>query len=143
MAMSQAERVIRVRIFLTILCLLCIRAIPTYCAPVPSGSTDESRRLLQVAQVADARSAGGSSFRLRAKFMTEHAGLMTEVGNYVLLWSSPTKWREEVSTSDFNQVRIGGEGGIWEAQNSEKVGSPRNPGFPSEITRFPVHIDSP
>jgi hypothetical protein len=119
MAMSQApERGVRVRTLLTILCLLCIRVIPTYCAPMPSDGTNESesRRLLQDAQVADARSAGGSSFRLRAKFVTEHAGLMTEVGSYLLLWSSPTKWREEVSTSDFNQVRIAGEGGIWEAR---------------------------
>lgn len=103
---------------LIVFCLLCfcVVLIRAEGAQLPSRDSEEPKELLQEAQLADARSSGSSSFRLRAKFSVEHAGQMTPDGNYLLLWATPTKWREEISTSDFSQVRLGGEGGIWEAR---------------------------
>jgi hypothetical protein len=37
--------------------------------------------------------------------------------NFELLWFSPNKWTEKVSTTDFNQLRIKYGDGIWEARN--------------------------
>ena len=81
MAMGQApERGVRLRKVLTILWLLCIRALPTVLqcpvtAPMNQGDYFKTHRLPMPVQRV------GVVFRLRAKFVTEHAGLMTEVGS--------------------------------------------------------------
>jgi len=56
----------------------------------------------------------GSSFHLQAKIkLSQDKGAETE-GSYLLVWASPAHWREEFAFSDFNQVRVSGQGGIWE-----------------------------
>jgi len=103
-----------VRSVFGISCFLCFWILSTNCCALPSDRSDESKKLLQDAQQADARSLGGGAFRLRANFVTERKGQMVGDGSYELLWASQTKWREEILTSDFSQVRVGGDGGIWE-----------------------------
>jgi len=83
-------------------------------APLTGHDSDAARNLLLQAQLADARSAGGTMFRVNATFAIFNDD--KKIGTYELAWASPSKWREKVSTADFSQVRIKDGDGIWEAR---------------------------
>lgn len=78
--------------------------------------SDATRNLLLQAQLADARSAGGEVFRLNATFAMFNDEKQIGTGTYELTWTSPSKWREKVSTTDFSQLRIKQGDGIWETR---------------------------
>jgi hypothetical protein len=75
--------------------------------------------LLNAARLADTHVVSTQSFKLHATIKLEQGkGVETE-GSYVLIWSSPTQWREEFLLSDFHQVRVSGPGGIWEEREPD------------------------
>jgi hypothetical protein len=75
------------------------------------GQGDE---LLREAQKADPRWPGNGNFRLRARFKIVDEEQAAMEGSYQLAWATEKQWREEFTTQDFYQVRLRGEGGIWE-----------------------------
>jgi hypothetical protein len=82
--------------------------------PLPQARSTPSLELLQNAQLSDVRSVDGSSFQLHAKIrLAQDQGSEIE-GSYSLVWASSAQWREEFVFPDFNQVRVSGQGGIWE-----------------------------
>jgi hypothetical protein len=85
-----------------------------FAKPVPQVRSTPSLELLHSAQFADARSLDGRSFQLLGKARLQHGKGMETEGTYQLVWASPTQWREVFSFPDFNQTRVGGDGGIWE-----------------------------
>lgn len=48
-------------------------------------------------KISDIRSEGSPRFRLRASLRTLNAKGKPVDGTYVLIWSSPTQWREEIA----------------------------------------------
>ncbi|HMI50411.1 MAG TPA: hypothetical protein VK525_02790 [Candidatus Saccharimonadales bacterium] len=98
-------------------CLVFSALMVLACAvPPASCQPSDAKKLLRDTQSLDARSAGGKSFQIIARFLAKSAGTPDEAGTYTLLWMSPTEWKEEVRTPDFTQVRLAGAGGIWEAR---------------------------
>ncbi len=87
-----------------------------YAFAAPPGRSIESLNLLHEAQLADPRSGSTDPFKLNAKVSIQRDGHMVEDGSYRLLWFSPTRWREEISSNGFQQVRVGGNGGIWQTR---------------------------
>jgi hypothetical protein len=85
-------------------------------ASLTGHDSDAARNLLLQAQLADARSAGGETFRINATFAIFNDDKKNGTGTYELAWTSPSKWREQVSTADFSQVRIKDGDGIWETR---------------------------
>ena len=85
-------------------------------APLTGHDSDATRNLLLRAQLADARSAGRVTFRLKATFATFNDDKQIGTGTYELSWAAPDKWREKISTEDFNQLRIKDGDGIWESR---------------------------
>jgi hypothetical protein len=85
-------------------------------APLAGRDSDAARNLLLQAQRADARSAGGETFRVNATFAMLNDDKQIGTGTYELAWTSPSKWREKVSTTDFSQLRIKDGDGIWESR---------------------------
>jgi hypothetical protein len=49
---------------------------------------------------------------------------METEGSYLLSWDSSTRWREEFSLPNFDQVRVGRQGGVWEMREPSYL-SPR------------------
>jgi hypothetical protein len=98
-----------------------MRSILAFCcllfivmAPLTGHDSDAARNLLLQAQLADARSAGGETFRVNATFAMYNDDKQIGTGTYQLVWTSPNKWREKVSTTDFSQLRIKDGDGMWE-----------------------------
>jgi hypothetical protein len=85
--------------------------------PEPSKNAADSVSLLRVSQATDPRTPGGNPFRLRAKVETFEDDGKSVTGTYTLLWAAPNRWREEFSIADFQQTRVGGEGGVWETRS--------------------------
>lgn len=75
--------------------------------------TNPAVELLNAARLADARLIE-QGFKIRAVIKLEQGKAAEAKGTYVLVWASPTRWREEFSFSDFHQVRVGAPGGVWE-----------------------------
>jgi hypothetical protein len=92
-------------------CLLFIAIVP-----LTGHDSDAARNLLSQAQLADARSAGGEAFRVNATFAMFNDDKQIGTGIYELVWTSPGKWREKVSTTDFSQIRIKDGDGVWETR---------------------------
>ncbi|HVN17327.1 MAG TPA: hypothetical protein VMU05_01095 [Dongiaceae bacterium] len=88
----------------------------TVTAPLAGHDSDAARNLLLRAQLADARSDGGETFRVNAKFTMFNDDKQIGTGNYELVWTSTSKWREKVSTTDFSQLRMKDGDGIWETR---------------------------
>lgn len=74
----------------------------------------QGEELLREAQKADPRWPGNGNFRLRAKFKIVDAERAPVEGSYQLAWATEKQWREEFSSQAFYQLRLRGEGGIWE-----------------------------
>lgn len=72
-----------------------------------------SLELLTAARLADARTSE-QNFEVRAVINLEQGKAAEVQGAYLLVWASPTRWREEFSFTDFHQVRVGAPGGVWE-----------------------------
>jgi hypothetical protein len=87
-----------------------------YAFAAPRASSVDTLRLLHEAQSLDPRSGSRDPFKLTAKVtvLRDHHAL--EDGSYKLLWFSPTQWREEISSVGLQQVRVGGDGGIWQVR---------------------------
>ncbi len=65
--------------------------------------------LARAAAVSDLEASGVPPFWLRAQlFLLGKEGKPAK-GGYVLLWTSPTRWREEISLGDYRRVRVGGQ----------------------------------
>ena len=75
--------------------------------------TAPALELLTATRLADARSSE-QSFELRATIKLHPEKAAAAQGIYLLVWASPTRWREEVSFPDFHQVRVSAPGGVWE-----------------------------
>jgi len=75
--------------------------------------TTPALELLNTARLADAR-ASEQGFEIHAVIKLEPEKAAEVEGTYLLVWTSPTRWREEFSVSDFHQVRVGAPGGVWE-----------------------------
>jgi hypothetical protein len=86
---------------------------------VAFGTSSQERRttpaleLLNSAKLADARTSE-QGFEIHAVIKLEQEKAAEAEGTYLLVWASPTRWREEFSVSDFHQVRVSGPGGVWE-----------------------------
>lgn len=77
------------------------------------GRATSALELLNAARLADAR-ASEQSFELRATVKLQQENAPEAQGTYLLVWASPTRWREEFSFPDFHQVRESAPGGVWE-----------------------------
>jgi len=75
--------------------------------------TSSPRELLNAARLGDPRSSE-QGFELRAAVKLIPGKAAEVQGTYLLVWVSPTRWREEFSFSDFHQVRVSAPGGVWE-----------------------------
>jgi hypothetical protein len=75
--------------------------------------TTPALELLNTARLADAR-ASEQGFEIHAVIKLEPEKAPEVEGTYLLVWASPTRWREEFSVSDFRQVRVSAPGGVWE-----------------------------
>lgn len=75
--------------------------------------TTPALELLNTARLADAR-ASEQGFEIHAAIKLEQEKAVEVEGTYLLVWASPTRWREEFSVSDFHQVRVSAPGGVWE-----------------------------
>ena len=63
--------------------------------------------LLQRAeQLTDIRSGDARSFRLTARVEAYDEKGKKKEGTYILLWNSPTIWREEITFPDSSEVRL-------------------------------------
>lgn len=78
----------------------------------------KARELLNI------RAPESPPFRLRATVRATGTSGRSSEGSYELLWSSPTRWREEVRFPDFTQVRVGDEGKFWQKRNLEYLPPP-------------------
>jgi hypothetical protein len=75
--------------------------------------TTPALELLNTVRLADAR-ASEQGFEIHAVIKLEQEKAVEAEGTYLLVWASPTRWREEFSVSDFHQIRVSGPGGVWE-----------------------------
>ncbi len=73
--------------------------------------------LLKESQSTDPRAPGGSSFRLQAKIKVFEGENQSEDGAYAFFWTGQNRWREEFSIGNFQQARVGGDGGTWETRS--------------------------
>src|ERR1700693_3994583 len=104
---------------LAFLCLLLgIAAVST-----AKSGVDDSVKLIAEARLEDPRSSN-SPFRLHAKITLHQVGQISTNGPYLFQWVSRTNWREEISTPDFSQIRLGAEGGVWEVRNPAYLSLP-------------------
>ncbi|MGB7556544.1 MAG: hypothetical protein WBM04_19420 [Candidatus Korobacteraceae bacterium] len=90
--------------------------VAAYAFAAPRGPSIETLSLLHEAQRLDPRSGSTDPFKLTAKVTVHRDHHSVEDGSYQLFWFSPTRWREEISSVGFQQVRIGGDGGIWQVR---------------------------
>ena len=74
--------------------------------------------LKRAREVSDIRCEGCPPFQLRASVELLRMPRGTSRGTYLLIWISPTKWREEIDFPGFEQVRVGGEGKVWQARST-------------------------
>jgi len=118
---SRSNRKFR---FIIAILILSFSTAADVASPRSDRDADESMALLRDAARSDARSAGGSSFRLRARISIERDGVLKPDGTYELLWSSPDEWREEFALSDFSQIRVAGKGGVWELREPAYLSLP-------------------
>lgn len=90
----------------TILVPLCL-ALGSWETLASRDSDAEAEKLLkQAEEFTDIRSNGSHPFRLVAHVqLTEEKNQVRE-GTYLLVWKSPTIWRDETSFDDFSQVRV-------------------------------------
>lgn len=98
--------------------------------PSAADKTEEAVALITRARdLMDIRATGSAPFRLRAKVrvtMARGAVIWGQAfeGDYDLIWSSPTKWREEIRFPGFIQVRVGDEGRFWQQRNVDYLPPP-------------------
>lgn len=69
--------------------------------------------LSHASQLTNFEGGDSSPFRLRIKWATLSNRSGPVGGRYGLLWVSQDQWREEITFSDFAQVKIGGKDRVW------------------------------
>ncbi len=74
--------------------------------------TDLRTALNRLSEAYDIR-AEGKAFCLRARLKVRNFKGKEADGSYTLLWSSPERWREEITFADYKRVRVGGDGRVW------------------------------
>lgn len=100
------------------------------CELSASDSTEEAAALINRSrELMDIRAAGSPPFMLRARVrvtMARGAVIWRQAfeGNYELIWSSPTRWREEVRFPGFIQARVGDEGKFWQQRSVDYLPPP-------------------
>ena len=85
----------------------------------PSLAEDEQQEqareiLAHAAEISDIRSPGVPPFRMRARIRILLSDDKPLEGTYLLLWNSPTQWREEILFPGYRRIRVGGEGKYWQ-----------------------------
>ena len=78
--------------------------------------TTPALELLNTARLADAR-ASEQGFEIHAVIKLGQEKAAEAEGTYLLVWASPTRWREEFSVSHFHQVRVSLPEGFGKKEN--------------------------
>lgn len=65
----------------------------------------------------DLRAKGSAEFGMRGTISVNGAKKQVAQGNYVLLWSAPDRWREEIQFHDYSRIRVGGKDAYWQARS--------------------------
>ena len=52
-------------------------------------------------------------FHLQGRFRLQASPENPVEGTYTLDWVSPTRWREQLETSNFHEIEVGGSGKVW------------------------------
>lgn len=74
----------------------------------------EGERLIQRARkLSDIRAKGGLPFHLGARFRFKKSSESPVEGTYTLDWVSPTQWSQQLKTTGFREIEVGGTGTIW------------------------------
>lgn len=98
---------------LALLAALCLAVAANSSAGEKKDKQAEGLALINRArELSDIRAPGSPPFRLRARVRLLQDKQSVQ-GTYVLIWLSPSQWREELALPGFNQLRIGGEGSYW------------------------------
>jgi TonB family protein len=87
---------------------------------IPGGQqpkSDPAALLRKAAQLSEIRSVG-TAFSLQTQVTLFGANDQHIEGTLSLLWSSPTKWREELRLPGYVRVRVGGDHKYWVQRNA-------------------------
>ena len=111
---------------------------------------DDVQALVERARaVAGLEVEGGAPFRLEAQVYARVGGGLA-AGDYVRIWQSNHRWRDELTFPGYSQVRVGTESAIWRRRNTNHQplhvvqflqgltpDLPRNPGVGWKLTIVP------
>jgi hypothetical protein len=85
----------------------------------PTLGNDASEAFSKAAEQTDIRTAGSPAFELDAKLNFIAGDGKSYPASYKLVWLSASKWREEISFTGYNRIRIGGEERYWQQRSPD------------------------
>ena len=104
---------------LALLATICLALAAQSSAAEKKDKQAEGRVLIERAsELSDIRAPGSPPFRLKTSVRIVEDNKKTVEGSYLLLWASPSQWREEIVFPSFNQLRVVGEGKMWQVRNN-------------------------
>lgn len=68
--------------------------------------------------LSDLCAPGSPPFELRGTINVPQRGGKDVEGTYLLKWSSPEKWREEIHFANYTRVRVGGKNQYWQSRTT-------------------------
>lgn len=72
---------------------------------------DPATVIRSAVEASDIWSTGTVRLRVRVKFLQVQAGMID--AEYEKVWISPKRWRAQLSSLEFNEVSVGGDGRVW------------------------------
>ncbi|MGB6876610.1 MAG: energy transducer TonB [Candidatus Acidiferrales bacterium] len=74
--------------------------------------------------VSDLRASGSPPFEMRATITVKQRFGKPSIGSYLLEWSSPDKWREEIQFANYIRIRVGGNDQYWQSRTTPYEAQP-------------------
>lgn len=131
--------------------LVAVVALGTMLLLVPglslaAGKSDKSEAKRQEAEaliqraiaVSDVRAEGSAEFGMRGTILVNGAKKHVAQGNYLLLWTAPDRWREEIQFHDYSRIRVGAKNAYWQTRSIDHELLPIND--ISDALSFPMHL---
>ena len=82
------------------------------------GATQQAAELFaRAAELSDLRSPEAPPFQMRVRIYALADREQPMEGNNLLVWNSPSQWREEITLPGYARVRVGGEGKYWQKRS--------------------------
>lgn len=110
--MNHAPHLFRILLAILVLALL----LPSPLAAKDDKQQEAEALLAKARELSDIRCEGCPPFRLTAKvqfYKRDQSTTRMEIGSYVMLWQSKSRWREEVNFPDLHSLRWGSDGEVW------------------------------